>query len=165
MEVYLASKSFFSNNVWFFLFLLLLCFYFFIKIITTPIRWRNQLRVRSPQFWIWVIHSDYIFPSDSGSLLPSSPRRSGAKLGRFAWGNPLLLGHGLRRCLKNLPTSKWVALATNKSVWQKQIRMASNYSVTFFEKIETSPLSRYFTSPLSVRTTSFASSLISSTKQ
>ena len=32
--------------------------------------------------------------------------------------NPFLLGHGLRRCLKNLPTSKWVALATNKSAWQ-----------------------------------------------
>ena len=79
--------------------------------------------------------------------------------------NPFHLGHGLGCYPKNPPTSKWVALATNKSVWQKQIRMASNYSVTFFEKIETSPLSRYFTSPLSVRTISFASSLISSTKQ
>ena len=67
---------FFKNNFWFFLFyliffqkgflilsfLFLLYFYFFIKIITTSLRGRNRLRVRSPQFWIWFIHSDYIFP-------------------------------------------------------------------------------------------------------
>ena len=96
----------FSKSFWFFFFLFLPYFYFFIKIIITSLRGRNQLEVRSPRFWIWVIYSGYIFPYDSGSPLPVSPRRSGAKLGRFAWGNPLLLGHGLRRCLKNLPASE-----------------------------------------------------------
>jgi hypothetical protein len=40
--------------------------------------------------YVEIIHSDYIFPCDSGSLLPSSPRRSGVMLGRITWGNPLL---------------------------------------------------------------------------
>ena len=51
-------------------------------------------------------------------LSRSRSQRSGAKLGRFAWGNPLLLGHGLRRCLKNLPASKV------SSVSYEQIRVA-----------------------------------------
>ena len=83
-------------------FLSLLYFYIFIKITTTSLRGRNQLRVRSPLFWIWVIYSGYIFPYDSGSPLPVSPRRSGAKLGRFTCGNPLLLK----------PLSPWARLRT-----------------------------------------------------
>ena len=106
-----------------FFFISSLFLFFFIKIIITSPRGRNQLRVRSPQFWIWVIYSGYIFPCDSGSPLPVSPRRSGAKLGRFAWGNPLLLtpplslGTAQDSVLRTCLLQKWVALATNKSVW------------------------------------------------
>ena len=82
-EEWFRISFYFKKFLIFLLFLFLLCFYFFIKIITTPLRGRNQLGVRSPLFWIWVIHSDYIFPYDSGSLLPSSPRRSGVMLAHY----------------------------------------------------------------------------------
>ena len=92
---------FFSKGFWFFFFLKFFFFsIFFTKIIITSHRKGDYLRVRSPI--VWFIHSGYIFTNDSGSLLPVSPRRSGAKLGRFAWGNPLLLN----------PLSPWARLRT-----------------------------------------------------
>ena len=105
-----GSHFIFSKRILIFLFITSLFLFFFIKIIITSLRGRNQLRVRSPLFPVRIFFTRWdLFWCDSGSPLPVSPRRSGAKLGRFAWGNPLLL----RTCL----LQKWVALATNKSAW------------------------------------------------
>ena len=108
------SHFYFFQKVFdFFLFYFFFISIFFIKIITTSSKGKEPARSPKPA----VSCEDFFFTRwdlfwcDSGSPLPVSPRRSGAKLGRFAWGNPLLL----RICL--LQKLKWVALATNKSVW------------------------------------------------
>ena len=126
MEVYLASESFFSNNVWFFFF------------ITPrhPERCASSYALASKNdsgshffsksFWLFfffitslflLFHKNY-YHFTKGKKPAQSPKPAVS----FPL-NPFLLGHGLGFYPKNPPTSKWVALATNKSVWQKQIRM------------------------------------------
>ena len=108
-ELVLGSLfTFFFKIVFESFFLSLLYFYIFIKITTTSSKGKKLARSPKPA----VSCEDFFFTRwdlfwcDSGSPLPISPRRSGAKLGRFAWGNPLLLGHGLGRYTKNSPPSQ-----------------------------------------------------------
>ena len=117
----------------FFSFLFLLYFYFFIKIVITSLRGRNQLEVRSPLFPVRIFSRVEIYSGVTParlyrSRLDAAVQSSVALLGVIRCSyNPFLLGHGLRRCLKNLPTSEIEV----SSVSYEQIRVATNSKIIY----------------------------------